>query len=187
MTLLVLGILIWVVVHLFKRVAPEARARMDARLGKGPARGVTAALLLLATLLIVIGFRRAPFVAVYDPPSWGIHLNNLMMLGAVALLGAGHSKGVARTWLRHPMLTAVVVWALAHLLVNGDRASLVLFGAMGLWAVAEMALISAREPAWVRPAPGTTAGTVRWIAITLVVFAVITTVHTWLGYWPFPQ
>ena len=58
---------------------------------------------------------------------------------------------------------------------------------MGLWAVAEMALISAREPAWVRPAPGTTAGTVRWVVITLVVFAVITTVHTWLGYWPFPQ
>ena len=54
-----------------------------------------------------MGFRRAPFVAVYDPPSWGIHLNNLMMLVAVGLLGAGHSKGRARSWLRHPMLTAV--------------------------------------------------------------------------------
>ena len=58
---------------------------------------------------------------------------------------------------------------------------------MGLWAVAEMALISARAPAWVRPDPGTTAGTVRWVVITLVVFAVITAVHSWLGYWPFPQ
>ena len=62
-----------------------------------------------------------------------------------------------------------------------------LFGWLGLWAVAEMLLINAREPAWVRPAPGTTAGDVRWVVITLVVFAVIATVHTWLGYWPFPQ
>ena len=57
------------------------------------------------------------------------------MLVAVALIGAGHSKGRARGWLRHPMLTGVVVWAVAHLLVNGDVASLVLFGWLGLWAV----------------------------------------------------
>ncbi|HRO10777.1 MAG TPA: NnrU family protein, partial [Amaricoccus sp.] len=96
-------------------------------------------------------------------------------------------KGVARTWMRHPMLTAVLIWAVAHLLVNGDRASLVLFGWLGLWAIAEMLLIGAREPAWVRPGPGTTAGTVRWVVISVVLFAVITAIHGWLGYWPFPQ
>jgi uncharacterized membrane protein len=187
MTLLVLGLILWTVVHLFKRVAPEARAGMDRAMGDGAAKGMVAVLLLVATVLIVIGFRAAPFVAVYEPPSWGVHLNNLMMLVAVGLLGAGHSKGHARSWMRHPMLTAVVIWAVAHLLVNGDRASLVLFGWMGVWALAEMALISAREPAWTRPAPGTTAGDVRWVVITIVVFAVITAIHTWLGHWPFPQ
>ena len=141
----------------------------------------------LGLLLMVIGYRRAPFEPLYDPPSWGIHLNNLAMLVAVGLVGAGHSKGRARSWLRHPMLTGVVVWAIAHLLVNGDIASLLLFGWLGLWALASMALINAREPAWVRPAPGPASGDVRLVVITLVVFAVITTVHTWLGYWPFPQ
>ena len=91
---------------------------------------------------------------VYDPPAWGIHLNNLAMFFAVALMGAGQSKGHARAWLRHPMLTGVLVWAFAHLLVNGDAASLILFGWMAVWALASMALINAREPAWVRPAPG---------------------------------
>lgn len=187
MTLLVLGLLLWTAVHLFKRAAPGARAALDGAMGAGPARGVIAGLLLLATLLIVVGFRRAPVVPVYDPPGWGIHLNNLLMICAVGLLGAGHSKGVARTWMRHPMLTAVLIWAVAHLLVNGDRASLVLFGWLGLWAIAEMLLIGAREPAWVRPGPGTTAGTVRWVVISVVLFAVITAIHGWLGYWPFPQ
>jgi uncharacterized membrane protein len=187
MTLLVLGLILWTAVHLFKRVAPDARARMDAAMGAGPAKGVIAVLLLAATALIIIGFRRAPGAPVYLPPTWGVHLNNLLMLVAVGLLGAGHSKGRARSWLRHPMLAAVVVWAVAHLLVNGDAASLVLFGWMGLWAIAEMLTNNAREPIWQRPAPGTTAGDLRWAAITLVLFAVITAIHTWLGYWPFPQ
>ena len=85
-------------------------------------------------MLIVIGYRAAPFVAVYTPPAWTIHVNNLAMLGAVLLFGAGHPRGRVRTWLRHPMLTGVIIWALAHLLVNGDLASIVLFGGLGLWA-----------------------------------------------------
>jgi uncharacterized membrane protein len=187
MSLLVLGLIVWTLVHLFKRLAPVTRARMTASLGAGPASGVMAVLLVAATVLTVVGFRRAAFVQVYDPPAWGIHVNNLLMLCAVGLLGAGHSKGRVRTWLRHPMLVSVVVWSVAHLLVNGDSASLVLFGWMGLWAVAEMLLINAREPAWVRPGPGTVAGDARWLVITLVVFAVISAVHYWLGYPPFPH
>ncbi len=187
MTLLVVGLVLWTVIHLFKRLAPDARVRMSVALGAGPARGVVVVLLLAATLLIIVGYRRASFVAIYDPPAWGIHLNNLMMLGAVGLLGAGHSKGRARAWMRHPMLAAVAVWAIAHLLVNGDRASLLLFGWLGLWAIAEMLLINAREPVWERPERGTVAGDGRWLVITLVLFALIIAVHTWLGYPPFPH
>jgi uncharacterized membrane protein len=84
------------------------------------------------------------------------------------------------------MLTAVVVWALAHLLVNGDLASLVMFGWLGVWAILDIMLIGAREPNWVRPTGGTVAGDVRWVVISAVVFAVIVTVHTLLGYPPFP-
>jgi uncharacterized membrane protein len=116
-----------------------------------------------------------------------VHLNNLLMLAAVALMGMGRSRGRARAWLRHPMLTGVTVWAVAHLLVNGDRASLVLFGGLGLWAVAAMALINAREPHWTRPEPGPASGDLRLAVITVVAFAAIAGIHTWLGYWPFPQ
>ncbi len=186
MTLLILGLLIWTAAHLFKSAAPDARGRLAARMGAGPSKGVFAALILVGLVLIVIGYRGAPVLPVYDPPAWGIHLNNPLMLLAVALLGLGHSKSRARQWLRNPMLTAVVVWAVAHLLVNGDQASILMFGWLGVWAVVAMLLINSREPVWVRPAPGTIAGDVRFVVITLVVFAVIAAVHTWLGYWPFP-
>jgi uncharacterized membrane protein len=157
------------------------------RLGKGPSRGVIAGVIALGLILMVIGYRAAPFTAVYDPPAWTIHLNNLLMLAAVALFGMGRSKGRARSWLRHPMLTGVIVWAVAHLLVNGDLASLVLFGGLGIWAVASMVMINAATGPWQRPAPGPASGDIRLAVITLAVFAVIAAIHTWLGYWPFPQ
>lgn len=186
MTLLVLGLLVWTAAHLLGRALPEARASLVRAVGAGPSRGIMALCIGAGLVLIVVGYRRAPFVGIYDPPSWGIHVNNLMMLGAVALMGAGRSRGRARSWLRHPMLTGVTVWAVAHLLVNGDAASLLMFGWLGLWAVVSMLVINAREPAWVRPAPGPASGDLRLAVITLAVFAVIATVHTWLGYWPFP-
>lgn len=187
MTLLVLGLIVWIAAHLFKRVSPEAHDRMVAALGAGPARGAMAGAILLGLVLIVIGYRRAPYVPVYDPPSWGIHLNNLLMFLAVGLFGVGHSKGRLKSLLRHPMLTGVLVWAFAHLLVNGDQASIILFGCMGFWALTSMVLINARQPAWSAPAAGPASGDLRLLGITVVAFALVATIHTLLGYWPFPQ
>ncbi len=186
MTLLVLGLFVWIAAHVFKPAAPEARAAVAARLGAGPSRGLFATLILLGLLLMILGYRDAPYVAFYAPPAWTVHVNNLLMLGSVFLFGMSMSKGRTRSWLRHPQLTAVVVWAVAHLLVNGHVAALVLFGGLGLWALASMALINARDRAWVRPAPGPLKGDLRLVLITLVLYALITAVHGWLGAWPFP-
>ncbi len=186
MTLLVLGLIVWTAAHLFKRVAPNARVSLARALGDGPSKGAMAAAILAAVVLMVVGYRRAGVAPVYDPPSWGLHLNHLLMLIAVGLVGASHSKSRVRGWLRNPMLSGVVVWAVAHLLVNGDVASLVLFGWLGLWALASILVIDTGEP--VKPAPvASVAGDVRLAVITLVVFAVIVAIHTWLGYPPFPH
>lgn len=187
MTLLILGLLLWTGAHVFGRALPERRAALTERLGAGPAKGVFALLLALAIVLMVVGYRAMPFIPVYDPPPWTVHVNNLLMLGAIALLGMGKSKGRARSWLRHPMLTGVTVWAFAHILVNGDLASLILFLGLAAWANVHMAIINVREPHWERPAPGSFAGDLRLLAITLALFAVITAIHAWLGVWPFPR
>jgi uncharacterized membrane protein len=178
---------LWAAAHLFKSAAPGERAALGDRLGPGPARGLFAAAIGLGLLLMIVGYRSAPFVAVWTPPAWTVHLNNLMMLIAVAVFGMGMSKGRARTWLRHPMLTGVTIWAAAHLLVNGDLASIVLFGGLGAWALASMAAINRRDGPWTPPAAGPASGDLRLAAITGVVVAVVTGGHAWLGGWPFPQ
>lgn len=185
MTLLLLGLVLWSAAHLFKPLMPEARANLAARLGPGPSKGLFALVIALGVVLMVIGFRQAPVENVWFPPAWTKHLNNLLMLIAVALLGLGHSRSRARGWVRDPMLTGVLLWSIAHLLVNGDVASILLFGWLGVWALVEMAL-ARRQPAGPVPA-GSLAGDVRFVLITLVVFGVIVAIHTWLGYPPFPQ
>jgi len=186
MTILILGLALWVLAHLFKRVSPGGRAGLDARFGDGPAKGIVAAMIALSLVLMIWGYRSGTWSQVYMPPVWGLHLNNLLMFAAIALFGFGASKGRARSWLRHPMLTGVLVWAVAHLLVNGDSLSIVLFGGLGVWAVAEMLVINAKAGPWVRPEPGPAKGDIRLILITLVLYGIISAIHAWLGYWPFP-
>lgn len=183
MSLLIAGVALWWLAHLFKRIAPGPRAA----LGEGPGKGVVAVLLLISILLMYFGYAAAEWSEVYVPPTWGPHLNNLLMLVAVFLLGMGHSKGRARSWLRHPMLTSVAVWAAAHLLVRGDLASVILFGGLGLWALVEMPVVSRAKGPWQRPEPGPVSGDIRLVVISLVVYAAIVAIH-WqvFGYYPFP-
>ncbi|NGM47323.1 hypothetical protein G5B31_17435 [Rhodobacter sp. SGA-6-6] len=177
MTLLILGLALWWAAHLFKRLAPGARA------GMGDAgRAAVALAVLAAVVLMILGYRAAEFVPVYTPlPGMG-HANNTLMLVSIFLFGVGGTKGTLYPRMRHPMLWGTVVWAVAHLLVNGDMASLVLFGGIGLWALVQMAAIN-RTSAWVRPTGGRgIKGDAMNLVGTLVLLAVIALVHNWLGH-----
>lgn len=187
MTLLILGLALFCAGHLFPVFAPAARAAAVERLGAGPYRGAHALVALAAIVLMVIGYKQAAVVNLWFPPAWTVHLNNLLMLIAVFLLGAKHAKSSVKRHVRHPMLWSVVLWAVAHLLVNGDLASVVLFGGLLAWAVAAMLGSNARDGAWIRPPEGTTAGLVRHLVITAVVFGLIIVIHgPLLGVRPIP-
>lgn len=180
MILLSLGVILWAAAHYFKRFAPEQRAAMG---DKG--KGLVAVAIVASLLMMIFGYRGAEFIHVWAPPSWTVHLNNLMMLVAVIVYGMSATTGRLRGKMRHPQLTAVKIWAVAHLLVNGDLASIILFGGLLAWAVGSVILINRAGP-WVRPQPGNPKKDILLVVITLVLFAVMTAIHAWLGVWPFP-
>ncbi len=184
MYLLILGLAFWILPHVFKRTAPSARAALQDRMGDA-SKAVIAALLVVGIVLMVWGYRTADVVPVWTPPAWGVHLNNLAMLFAVALFGAGNSKSRLRRHLRHPMLLGTMLWAAAHLLVNGDLASVVLFGTLLVWAGAEIGLVNRAVHSYVPYEGGSLAGDIRLGVIALVLYGIITAVHAWLGVWPF--
>jgi uncharacterized membrane protein len=180
MTLLIAGVLLWWASHLVKRVAPGLRAG----LGENPGKAVVAVVSVIAVVLMVMGYRRADIVPVYAPLAGMGHLNNLLMLIALLLFAVAQSKGALKARLRHPMLLSVVVWAVAHLLVNGDVASLILFGGLGAWAVVSILMINAQSD-WVRPVPGPASRDIVTVVIALVMYAIFAGVHIWLGHNPF--
>jgi len=184
MALLMEGLVLWVAAHLFKRVAPNQRQALTGRMGEG-AKGLIAGMILVAVVLMVLGYRSAGLVPVYTPlPGMG-HLNNLLMLVAIFLYGVGGTKGTLYTRMRHPMLWGTVVWAVAHLLVNGDVASVLLFGVIAVWALLEMVLIN-RSAVWVAPTGGRgIKGDAMNVAGALVIYALIAAVHIWTGHNPF--
>lgn len=179
MTLLVLGVALWWGAHFFKRLAPEARARM----GEG-GKGLVTALLILSIGLMYWGYGQAE-----GPVWWGrssalVGINNLLMVLAVYFYAVSGSK----TWLarkvRHPQLTGFKLWAVAHLLVNGDLPSFVLFGGLLAWAVVEVIVINRAQPDWVPPAPRPVAKEFVAIGATVVVTVVVMLIHNWLGVQP---
>ncbi len=180
MTLLSAGVVLWWVGHFFKRVLPGPREAMG-----NAGKGVAALIILAGVVLMVIGYRGAGETPVYDPPSWGRYANNLLMLIAIILFGTGSSKSSLRSYMRHPMLLGIIVWAGSHLLVNGDLASIILFGSMVVWGFAEILVINARDKDYVPFEGGSMAGSVRLLIISAVLYVLIGFAHTYLGYWPF--
>lgn len=181
MTLLILGLILWIFPHWMKRLTPGLRSSMG---DKG--RALIALLLFIGLGLMIYGYRSAPFIDVWSPPSFMVHINNLIMVVAVAVFAMAHTKGRLRGRMRHPMLVSVKLWAFAHLLVNGDLASIILFGGMLFWAVVSVILIN-RADTWDRPAPGDKGRDWLFLVITVVTFAVIVGIHMALGVHPFPS
>ncbi len=179
--LLILGIVLWWVAHLFKRLAPDARSA----LGDDKGKGIVAAGLLVAVVLMVIGFRGTGVVQIWYPPSFFTHINNLLVLIAIFMMSPAPKRGQLLNGMRHPMLMGFSLWAVAHLLVNGDLASIVLFGGLLGWSLVAPALINRAEPDWAPPEPGTLKKDAMFLAGSVVLLAVIGGIHGWLGYWPF--
>lgn len=181
---LVLGLALWVGAHLFKRLMPGARAA----LGEGPGKMLIAVALLISIVLMVHGYGRAEGAVFWGRSPALVGINNLLMVLAFYVFGASAAKG-AKVWLgtkiRHPQLTAVMIWALAHLLVNGDVPSFVLFGGLLVWAGIEMMVINRDEGPWVVPARAPVKKELVLIGVTVVLFAAVALVHLWLGYSPF--
>ena len=178
MVLLILGIALWFAAHGFKRFAPERRAAMGEK-----GKSLVAIAILASLIMMIIGYRNAAFIAIWTPPAFLTHVNNLLMVLAVVLFAMSATKGRMSGKMRHPMLTAVKTWAVAHLLVSGDLASIILFGGMFGWALWSVIRINRAEE-WT-PLDFKGAGRDWQFLVTAVIaFGVIVLVHWGLGVWP---
>jgi uncharacterized membrane protein len=148
MTILIVGLVLFLGTHSISMIAPGWRDRTAARMGEQTFRGIYALFAIAGFVLVVWGYglaRQEP-VVLYAPPMWLRHLVLLLMVPVFPLLLATYLPGRIKTATKHPMLAAVKLWAFAHLLANGTLADVILFGAFLLWAVLDRISMKWREP-----------------------------------------
>ena len=138
MSLLILGLVIFLGAHSVRIFAEGWRGGLRVRLGENAYKGLYSVVSLVGLVLIVLGYgaaRQQP-VVLWLPPTWTRHLAALLTVPAFILLVAAYVPGNSiKAKVHHPMVLGVKAWALAHLLANGNLADLLLFGGFLLWAV----------------------------------------------------
>jgi uncharacterized membrane protein len=184
MTLILIGLLLFCVVHLVPSLAPGLKAAWLGKLGEGGYKGSFSLLLLGGIVSIVLGWRSTLPELVYLPSPGLKHAALALVLVAFLMLVVGSRNSRIRQWVRHPQLTGVLLWALAHLMLNGDNRSVLLFSGLALWSFVEILAVSKREGPWVKadiPSVGAEAAT---IVITAVVVGVMIFGHPYFAGMP---
>jgi uncharacterized membrane protein len=169
MTLLLAGLLIFLGAHSVRIFAEDWRNRTIDRMGANTWKGLYSLVSGVGLALIIWGFglaRQQP-VQVWSPPTGMRHLASLLLLVSFVLLAAAYVPGNRiRARLRHPMVLGVKLWALAHLLANGNLAHMSLFGAFLVWAVLDFRAARGRDRlAGTVPTPGSAGATGVTVAI----------------------
>ena len=175
MTVLVIGLLLFLGVHSVRIFADPWRTAMRARIGAGAWKGVYSLISLAGFGLVIWGFKQAwvqPLV-VWTPPEGMRHLAGLLMAFAFVLLVATYvPRNNIKARLHHPMILSVKVWALAHLLANGMLVDVVLFGSLLLWSVLNFRAARQRDRAEnIQYPPGTPGATMLTVFVGLAAWA----------------
>lgn len=146
---LIVGLVLFLGVHSVSIVSPLGRNALAQRMGENAYKGVYTLVSFAGLALIIWGYglaRQAP-VLLYTPPTGLRHVAALLMLPVFVLLLAAYLPGRIQRAAKHPMLLAVKLWALAHLLANGTLADVLLFGGFLAWAVADRISVKRRGAA----------------------------------------
>ena len=152
---MILGLVLFFGAHIFT-TRREARAQAIARLGEGTYKIAYSVVSLAGLALIVWGFahyRATGWIDVWYPPKAFKHITVALMLPAVILVVASYLRGRIYATLKHPMLAGIKLWAVAHLLANGDLGSIILFGSFLAWAVYDRITLKHRKDSGAPPIP----------------------------------
>jgi uncharacterized membrane protein len=153
MTQLILGLILFLGAHSVRILADGWRDQTIAAYGEKAFKGVYTLVAILGFYLLVVGYGEARLqpLVLWNPPIFTKHISMLLMLlSSILLIAAYIPRNHFKMRLKHPMVLSVKVWALSHLLANGNLADLVLFGSFLIWAVLNFRSARARDHAQVQ-------------------------------------
>ncbi|MFZ5843363.1 MAG: NnrU family protein [Pseudomonadota bacterium] len=175
---LILGIVVFFGVH-FLPAASGLRGRLVAALGEGGYKGVFSLLSAVGLGLLIYGKAQAPYEHLYAPIAMAKPVAGVLTLLAFYLLVGRKLGSIANRFTAHPMLWGISLWAIAHLLANGDLGSVLLFGSFLLYSLLDMWLAN-RRGATPKGAVFSLSREALIVALTLLVYGALVYFHGWL-------
>jgi len=181
---IIVGLAVFVGAHVFVTMR-EPRASVITRIGEGPYKGLFSLVSLIGVILIAWGFARyrsLGYIEVWSPPAWTRHVTLLLVWPAIIFIVAAYIPGDIKRHLKHPMLVGVKLWAVAHLISNGDLGSIILFGSILAWAVYDRITLKRRTDPGAPPIPiGGRRNDFFAVAVgTVLYFALAIWFHPWV-------
>jgi uncharacterized membrane protein len=155
LAILILGLAVFIGGHVFVTFR-VARADVVARIGEGPYKIIFSVLAAIGLGLVVYGYafyRDTGWINIWYPPGWTRHVTVVLMWPASICLVAAYFPGSIKRKLKHPMLVGVKLWAVGHLISNGDLGSIILFGSILAWAVYDRITLKHRTDPGAPPIP----------------------------------
>jgi uncharacterized membrane protein len=183
MLILILGLVIFLGVHSLSIINEPVRNRLLKSMGEGPFKGAFSVVSVVGLILIVVGYgmARADPAVLYVPPAWLRHVALLLLVPVFPLLVATYFPGRISRTVKHTMLVAVKLWAVAHLLANGMLHDVVLFGAFLAWAVVDRISLKRRQGHPVPTLPAKPANDAIAVIGGLVIYVLfVLWIHQWL-------
>jgi uncharacterized membrane protein len=149
MNALIAGLALFSLPHLYSILLPASRDGLRARMGAGAYKGMYSLISAVGILLVAwaysgLGAYPEATDLVYTPVPWAKHATMTLVLLAFILIGAAHGKGYIKAWVKHPMSAGIALWAAGHLLANGERFAVWLFGAFLILALLDIVISTAR-------------------------------------------
>lgn len=184
MTILLIGIALFLVVHLLTTFR-DVRENLINKYGLKNYKLGYSLFAAIGLLLIIWGFgayRAGGLIQIWDPPTWTRHLAMPLVWIAFIALASRRAPGSSRIrgWLRHPTLVAIKAWALAHLLVNGDLGGMILFGSFLAFGVYDRISVKKRGDAGTLQSEAFARGDLIAVVAGTVLFVLILFLHPWL-------
>lgn len=155
LALLIAGLAVFLAPHVFTTFR-EQRQDVIARFGENAYKIVYSLVSFAGLMLISYGYsqyRASGWINVWYPPAWTRHVAVLLVWPAIICLVATYSPGRIKTVLKHPTLVGLKLWALAHLIANGDLGSMALFGGLLAYAVFDRISLKRRTDPGAPPIP----------------------------------
>ena len=183
MTRLVIGVLLWSLVHFVPSVAASLKKSMVNRFGEYPYQGAFTVLLIISIYLIISGWGSMTPIEpdvlepVYTAPEWGGHAAAVLVLIGFILFFAPYPPNNFKRMIRHPQLTGFAAWGIGHLLAVGTARAIVLFGGLTVWALLEILLINKRDGAWEKPGKAPLKNDVTMVALAILVYLAFLFTH----------